>query len=73
MSRIDPPVKGDINQDNGWRLITVSCVFSVLTITVVGARFYATRLKKALLGADDWMCIPALVNYPAKQSGLWLM
>lgn len=53
----------DVYQDDGYRLTTVACVFSVLWIIVVAARFYATRLKKAQIGLDDWICIPALVEH----------
>jgi hypothetical protein len=63
MADTDGSLPEDLCQDNGYRLTTVACVFSVLCIIVVAARFYATRLKKAQIGPDDWMCIPALVKY----------
>ncbi|KAL2056336.1 hypothetical protein ABVK25_003359 [Lepraria finkii] len=53
----------DLYQDDGYRLTTVACVFSVLSIIVVATRFYATRLKKAQIGLDDWICITALVEH----------
>ncbi|KAL2036609.1 hypothetical protein N7G274_010635 [Stereocaulon virgatum] len=63
MADTDGSLPKDLYKDDGYRLTAVACFFSALCITVVTARFYATRLKKAHIGPDDWMCIPALVKY----------
>lgn len=47
--------------DDGYKVIVLSCIFSVLCIAVVVARFFAARKKKAELWWDDWLCIPSLV------------
>ena len=51
----------NLHQDDGYKLVTVAYVVSILSIIVVAARFYASQLKKAKIGPDDWMSIPALV------------
>ena len=53
MADTDASLPKDLYQDDSCRLTTVACVFSVLCIIVVAARFYATRLKKAQIGPDD--------------------
>ena len=50
------------HEDNGYKVIVLSCVFSTLCIAVVVARFYAVRKRKAELWWDDWLCIPSLVS-----------
>ena len=54
---------GNWYQDDGYKLVTVAYVVSILSIIVVAARFYASQLKKAKIGPDDWISIPALVGY----------
>ena len=53
--------EGDSYPDDDYKLVTVACVVSILSIIVVAARFFATQLKKAKIGPDDWISIPALV------------
>lgn len=47
--------------DDGYIVIILSCIFSILCIAVVVGRFFAARKKKATLWWDDWLCIPSLV------------
>ena len=54
--------QGSLYHNDGYKLITVACVVSILSIIVVAARFYASQLKKAKIGPDDWISIPALVS-----------
>ena len=54
----------ELYHDDGYKLIILSCILSILCISVVVARFFAVRLKKANLWWDDWLCIPALVCFP---------
>ena len=54
--------QGNLYQDDGYKIVTVACVVSILSIIVVAARFYASQLKKAVIGPDDWISIPALVG-----------
>ena len=54
--------QGNLYQNDGYKLVTVACVLSILSIIVVAARFYASQLKKAKIGPDDWISIPALVS-----------
>ena len=51
-----------LHADNGYKLIVLSSVFSVLCIIVVVARFWAPRKREAELWWDDWLCIPSLVR-----------
>ena len=56
--------------DDGYKLVTVACVVSILSIMVVAARFFASQLKKAKIGPDDWMSIPALVGCRSAHSSV---
>ena len=62
--------QGKLYQDNGYKLVTVACIVSILSIIVVAARFYASQLKKAKIGPDDWISIPALVGCHSTHSSL---
>ena len=62
--------QGKLYQDNGYKLVTVACVVSILSIIVVAARFYASQLKKAKIGPDDWISIPALVGCHSAHSSV---
>ena len=61
-SSVQEPPPADLSEDDGAKLIVLSCVFSVLCIAVVSARFWAATKKKARLWWDDWLCIPSLVG-----------
>ncbi|OTA98111.1 hypothetical protein M426DRAFT_28773 [Hypoxylon sp. CI-4A] len=43
-------------------LIVMASFFCVITIAVVCARFYARRLSRTGLGADDWLALAALIT-----------
>ena len=62
--------QGNLDQYDGYKLVTVACVVSILSIIVVAARFYASQLKKAKIGPDDWISIPALVGCRSAQSSV---
>ena len=48
--------------DRSPRILGISIMLITLSTTVVAARFYARRLRKLPLQADDWLIIPALVR-----------
>lgn len=54
-----PP--GYLKANKGGQLIGVSVAMGLFGILVVIARFLAQRRRKAPLGADDYVIIPALV------------
>lgn len=62
--------QGNLYQHDGYKLVIVACVVSILSIIVVAARFYASQLKKAKIGPDDWVSIPALVGYHSAHSSV---
>ena len=62
--------QGNLYQDDGYKLVAVACVVSILSIIVVAARFYASQLKKAKIGPDDWISIPALVGCHSAHSSV---
>ena len=62
--------EGNLYPDDGYKLVTVACVVSILSIVVVAARFFATQLKKAKIGPDDWISIPALVGCRSAHSSV---
>ncbi|KAL9604225.1 MAG: hypothetical protein Q9219_000623 [cf. Caloplaca sp. 3 TL-2023] len=43
-------------------LVVTGVLLPILGAVVVSSRFYSRRLKRAPLGLDDWLCLPALVN-----------
>ena len=62
--------EGNVDPDDGHKLVTVACVVSILSIIVVAARFFVTRSKKAKIGLDDWISIPALVDCRSAHSSV---
>ena len=51
-----------INESNGPRTIGVVCMFIVLCSAVLGGRFYARRIRKASIEADDYLAVAATVS-----------
>ena len=66
MVALSPPEiafeQSHINESNGPRTIGVVCMFIVLCLGVLGGRFYARRIRKASLGADDYLAVAATVR-----------
>ena len=62
--------EGNLYPNDGYKLVTVACVVSILCIIVVAARFFASQLKKAKIGPDDWISIPALVGCHSAHSSV---
>ena len=62
--------EGNLSPDDGYKLVIVACAVSILSIIVVPARFFATQLKKAKIGPDDWISIPALVGCRSAHSSV---
>ena len=53
---------------NGGSVLAIAILFIALSIAAVIARF-SVRRRKSGLGIDDWLCLLALVNSPAKSTG----
>lgn len=45
-------------------LLAVTSVFTVTSLSAVALRFYARRLARLDLLADDWLALAALVSKP---------
>lgn len=57
--------------DSGYNarqiVVLILCiVFGLLSMAVVGLRFWARRLKKVLWCLSDWLTVPALVDFYLK-------
>lgn len=46
---------------NGGSVLAIGILFIILGVLAVTARF-RIRFRKAGLGLDDWLCLPALVS-----------
>ena len=44
------------------RVTACGILFPILGATAVTLRFRIRRARKTVLGADDWLCLPALVG-----------
>ena len=51
-----------INESNGPRTIGVVCMFIVLCSAALAGRFYARRIRKASIEADDYLAVAATVR-----------
>ena len=47
---------------NEGSVLVVGIVLIILSVAVVGARFYVRMQMKSGLGIDDWLCMTALVR-----------
>ena len=47
---------------NRGSALAIGIIFIILGFSAVGARFYVRRRQRMGLGADDWLCLPALVS-----------
>ena len=57
-----------INETNDARTVGVVCMFILICSAVLGGRFYARRLRKATLEADDYLAAAAHVRHPCPAS-----
>ena len=51
-----------MNYFNRGSVLAIGIIFIILGFSAVAARFYVRRRQKMGIGADDWLCLPALVS-----------
>lgn len=47
--------------ESAGKMYALATILSLLAIVVTAMRFYARRIKQAVLSWDDYMILPALV------------
>lgn len=63
MASLDTPryTEAFLREYSGSILITVAAVFAALECAIVSLRFYARRITRAAIGADDYLILITLV------------
>lgn len=50
--------------NDGYRVVVVALLLVVMQILMVTGRLVSRRLQKVVLGADDYVLVPATVSLP---------